>query len=76
MLKLLVNPLSPIHRSYICVCLTDGTARIFTRIPLFLPPPSQVFTLERMTTGIVRESAHGGGTREDRSTINFGHVQV
>ena len=23
-----------------------------------------------------RESAHGGGTREDRSTINFDHVQV
>ena len=23
-----------------------------------------------------RENAHGGGTREDRSTTNFGHVRV
>ena len=28
-------PFSPIHRSHICVSLTDGTARIFTTNPLF-----------------------------------------
>ena len=34
--------------------------------------------LGHMTTGIVREreSTHGRGTREDRSTINFGCIQV
>ena len=34
--------------------------------------------LEHVTTGIVceRESAHGGGTQEDMSTMNFGHVWV
>ena len=26
-------------------------------------------------TGILRESAHGGDTQEDRSTINFGRVE-
>ena len=30
------------HRSYIFVRLTDGTARIFTKISLFLPFPLQV----------------------------------
>ena len=30
-------------------------------IPLFLPPPSQVFTLEHMTTGIVSERVHMAG---------------
>ena len=29
------NPISPKHRSYICVCLTDGAERIFIAIPLF-----------------------------------------
>ena len=33
----LFYPLSRIHRSYICVCLTDGGTRSFTVIPHFLP---------------------------------------
>ena len=32
---LFLTPLSPIHHSYICVCLTHGTGRIFTTISLF-----------------------------------------
>ena len=41
-------------------------------IPLFLTPLGQVFTLERMTTGIVREKVHmAGGTQEDLSTFKL-----
>ena len=36
----------------------------------------QVFMLKYVTTGILRESAHGRGTRENRSPINFGSVWV
>ena len=43
-------------------------------IPLFLPPPWQVFTLEHMMTDIVRERVYMAG--EERSTINFGRVRV
>ena len=70
------NPLSPIHCSYICLCRTDGAARIFTKNNLFYlfhdkSPVSRV-TLSHWE----RESAHGWGTREDRSTKTFGHFQV
>ena len=42
-------------------------------ITLFLPPPWHVFTLVHVTTGIVGESAHGWGTRED---IIQSHIRV
>ena len=45
-------------------------------IRLFLPPLLQVFTLEQVTTGIVRKSAHGRSTQEDRGIIRLGHVRV
>ena len=38
--------------------------------------PVKVFMMGHMMTGIERESAHGEGTREDRSTVNFGRVWV
>ena len=36
-----LHPFSPIYPSFICVCLTDGAARIFTVIPLFYPSRSE-----------------------------------
>ena len=56
-------------------CLTDGTARKLQDYSLFTSL-IQLFTLEHMKTGIVRESAHGRGTREDCSTVNFGRVRA
>ena len=44
-------------------CLTDGAVRILPQFPLILPPWWQVFTLERVMTDIVRESACGGYLR-------------
>ena len=35
-------PHSPKHRTYICVRLTDGTAMIFSVIPLLYSFPKQV----------------------------------
>ena len=69
----ILNPLSPIHRSYICVSPLRWRCLDFTMIPLFLPSPWQVFMLEHMMTVIERESR---GNQEDRSTINFGCVWV
>ena len=57
-------------------CTTDGPARILPPFLSFYFPPLQVFMLEHVATGIVRESACGGGTQEDRSTKIFGRVRV
>ena len=55
---------------------TDGAAKIFTMVPLFLPPMTSIHAGARDNRLCVRESARGGDTQEDRSTKIFRHIQV
>ena len=67
-------PLSPSHRSYICVQLTDGTARIFIVILLFqLSCTSNLFP--GLLQAILRENACDRGTRKDRSANYFSELR-
>ena len=68
-------PLSLMHRSYICVLITDGTARIFTAIPLITSPETS-HLFPGLLQAIGRERVHvAGGTREDRSTNYFSELK-
>ena len=61
-------PLSPIHCSYIWVLHHRQHYWDFTMIPHFLPPPWQVFMLEQITAGIVRER---GGVPERIGALKY-----
>ena len=61
----------PIHCFHICVCCTDGTAKIFTAIPLFYLSCNKSPVSRVTSSHWERASARGGGTQMDRSTKNL-----
>ena len=68
-----LTPLYPIHRSYNCVCLTDGAARICTTIS-----PFYLFNLfPGLLQAIGRERVHAAGVPEGIGALKvIGCIQV
>ena len=70
-------PISPMYHSYICVLPHRWQCWGFATIYFIFPPPWQVFMLDHVAAGIVRErECMRQDTRDDRRTINFGRVRV
>ena len=75
-LKLFLPPFSHTSLLYLCFASHMALLGFYHDSSLFTSPVTSTHAGARDNRHCERDSVHGRGTQEDRSTINFGHVQI